>query len=379
MSLHLASSQLALVWWIAVQGSSGGGASPQSAPPAPPTDPPSKVAAQLPAPATREALERQVQAYLVAPDADHAARALDAIVHGGFDPKLLVALAETVAHGQQTLATEPLLRALLDLGSDRDARGWAAYHLGHLLISYADDLAFLAGDDLTSAVRAEFIQRRGAPLLEALATRGGEALARDGLALLHRVSDDFYFVDHRTFGYLGALADAELFELEHLQIGMVAPEIEGVDEDGVPFKLSDYRGKVVALDFWGFWCPICVRHLPGERLLVERLRDRSFALVGINSDERDRLQIGARYDRLSWRSFFDGGDAYGPIAKRWNVTIWPTMYVLDENGVIHAKTEELDQVEAKVDELLARVEGKQSVASDASNAPAPPRKRSMRP
>lgn len=47
--------------------------------------------------------------------------------------------------------------------------------------------------------------------------------------------------------------DAPRFEREHLQIGKVAPDIEGEDLDGVPFKLSDYRGKVVVLDFWGDW------------------------------------------------------------------------------------------------------------------------------
>ena len=36
-------------------------------------------------------------------------------------------------------------------------------------------------------------------------------------------------------------------------IGRPAPEIDGTDVEGKPFKLSDYRGKVVALDFWGFW------------------------------------------------------------------------------------------------------------------------------
>ncbi len=44
-----------------------------------------------------------------------------------------------------------------------------------------------------------------------------------------------------------------LFEIENLQVGMVAPEIEGKDLDGVDFKLSDYRGQVVLLDFWGDW------------------------------------------------------------------------------------------------------------------------------
>ena len=43
------------------------------------------------------------------------------------------------------------------------------------------------------------------------------------------------------------------FEKARLQIGMVAPDIVGEDLDGVGFKLSDYRGKVVVLDFWGDW------------------------------------------------------------------------------------------------------------------------------
>jgi cytochrome oxidase Cu insertion factor (SCO1/SenC/PrrC family) len=43
------------------------------------------------------------------------------------------------------------------------------------------------------------------------------------------------------------------FEKNSLQIGKPVPDIEGEDIDGVKFKLSDYHGKVVVLDFWGFW------------------------------------------------------------------------------------------------------------------------------
>ena len=52
---------------------------------------------------------------------------------------------------------------------------------------------------------------------------------------------------------VGEAADAELFEIRHLQPGKAAPEIAGEDIDGKAFKLSDYRGKVVLLDFWGDW------------------------------------------------------------------------------------------------------------------------------
>ncbi|MHC5062929.1 MAG: hypothetical protein ACYTG5_03010 [Planctomycetota bacterium] len=48
-------------------------------------------------------------------------------------------------------------------------------------------------------------------------------------------------------------AKGAIYELENLAIGMTAPEIEAADLDGVNFKLSDYRGKVVMLDFWGDW------------------------------------------------------------------------------------------------------------------------------
>lgn len=52
---------------------------------------------------------------------------------------------------------------------------------------------------------------------------------------------------------LGEMASASLFELKNLRIGAVAPNIKGKDADGVDFMLTDYRGKVVVLDFWGHW------------------------------------------------------------------------------------------------------------------------------
>ena len=52
---------------------------------------------------------------------------------------------------------------------------------------------------------------------------------------------------------MGEVAEAALFKLRHLSIGRVAPEIEGEDIFGKKLKLSDYRGKVVVLSFWGHW------------------------------------------------------------------------------------------------------------------------------
>jgi hypothetical protein len=59
--------------------------------------------------------------------------------------------------------------------------------------------------------------------------------------------------EHSTDEDLLASVKARMFEIEHLQVGCEAPDIAAKDVDGVDFKLSDYRGKVVLLDFWGFW------------------------------------------------------------------------------------------------------------------------------
>jgi hypothetical protein len=50
-----------------------------------------------------------------------------------------------------------------------------------------------------------------------------------------------------------AAAEGFLFELDHLQIGMAAPDFESIDENGAKWRLSDYKGKVVIVDFWGNW------------------------------------------------------------------------------------------------------------------------------
>jgi hypothetical protein len=69
----------------------------------------------------------------------------------------------------------------------------------------------------------------------------------DASALYARIANDFAETPQ------GARAKSRLFVVEHLLVGKVAPDFEAEDETGKKFKLSDYRGKVVVIDFWGFW------------------------------------------------------------------------------------------------------------------------------
>lgn len=95
---------------------------------------------------------------------------------------------------------------------------------------------------------------------------------------------------------------------------------------------------------------------PHERSLVKRLQDKPFALLGINSDSKERVQEAMKKNDITWRSFWDGGSTGGPIATKWAVSGWPTIYVLDDKGVIRFKNVRGEAMDEAVDELLAEME-----------------------
>jgi peroxiredoxin len=98
---------------------------------------------------------------------------------------------------------------------------------------------------------------------------------------------------------------------------------------------------------------------PHERSLVKRLEGKPFALLGINSDSKERLRKAMTKEKITWRSWWDGGNTEGPIAKAWNVKGWPTIYVLDHKGVIRYRDVREKELDAAVDALLKELaEGK---------------------
>ncbi|MCA8953079.1 MAG: hypothetical protein KDE27_26440 [Planctomycetes bacterium] len=113
------------------------------------------------------------------------------------------------------------------------------------------DRVLAENDDLAVRAQAHFTRAAMYVGTRAVATNAAlraQALVdlRDALALLESL-------DNADGASLHDLAARLLDEAERLEPGCVAPEIAGEDLDGIAFKLSDYRGKVVLLDFWGDW------------------------------------------------------------------------------------------------------------------------------
>ncbi|QEG41599.1 TlpA family protein disulfide reductase [Roseimaritima ulvae] len=122
------------------------------------------------------------------------------------------------------------------------------------------------------------------------------------------------------------------------QHGLGKPAIEtvGVDLDGQPMALADYRGKVVVLSFWATWCGPCMKAIPHEKELLEYFGNENFAIVGVNGDSQNpgRAHNAVQEHGITWRSFQSKRADGSSIDQDWHVGGWPTFYLLDSDGTI---------------------------------------------
>lgn len=149
---------------------------------------------------------------------------------------------------------------------------------------------------------------------------------------------------------LKELAEQNLSTLKRFSLGTVAPDIAAESIKGQKFKLSDSRGRITVLSFWASWCSPCMQLVPVERALSEQMKGRPFALIGVNGDGvLADAQRAVAHEQMTWPSFWNGkGGSDGPISSAWNISGWPTVYVLDANGIIRLKFEGYGDVTSNI-------------------------------
>lgn len=136
----------------------------------------------------------------------------------------------------------------------------------------------------------------------------------------------------------------------NLTPGNFAPEISFTDLDGKPRRLSDFRGKIVLLDFWGLWCAPCVAEAPNLAAAYRGLKEKGFEIVSFDKgDTIENLRKFIDKTQMNWtHSQLDE-----TVLKLYRIDSYPTYFLLDKEGKIVSNTlrpgEELFR---KIEEML---------------------------
>jgi len=147
-----------------------------------------------------------------------AGEAIDLLIESYIEDKAMISVCQRLMRSTSP-QTHKLLEQVLEKSPLREAKGQACF---------------------------------GLMMQSKYAARTNPAKEADVKKFADRVVKDFADLKHYR-GSLGEAAKRELYEIEKLGIGKTAPEIAAEDIAGTQFKLTDYRGKVVVIDFWGNW------------------------------------------------------------------------------------------------------------------------------
>jgi thiol-disulfide isomerase/thioredoxin len=144
-----------------------------------------------------------------------------------------------------------------------------------------------------------------------------------------------------VFLKIDLFAEAENRDLERLfkEMGVVQVppaadpiEIQLKDQNGRLTNLSEFRGKIVFINFWTTWCLSCVIEMPSMEKLHQKFKDKDFAMVGINLQESDATVL--KFYKENQLTFTTLLDATGDVGAAFRILGIPTTFILDKNGII---------------------------------------------
>jgi len=134
-------------------------------------------------------------------------------------------------------------------------------------------------------------------------------------------------------------------------IGAPAPEFDLVDQAGHRHRLSDYRGRVVVLDWWGVWCIACRRDLPGVQKLAERYAgdDRVVFLAMDVGDDNDRMSAYWAEQGFTFPALQDADELAGLMGVR----AYPSVIVIGRDGtVLHTEAGSTGDLGERLEKLI---------------------------
>ena len=122
-------------------------------------------------------------------------------------------------------------------------------------------------------------------------------------------------------------------QVEYPEVEFIAPSFELPTLSGGKVRLTDYRGKVVFINFWATWCSTCKVEMPSMERLYQRFKDRGFEMLTISVD-KDQELVQPYIDQYKL-TFPVLKDPESDVAKKlYKTTGVPETFIIDQNGVI---------------------------------------------
>jgi len=135
---------------------------------------------------------------------------------------------------------------------------------------------------------------------------------------------------------LGQVAQSQIEGFFKLRTGTRVSNISGRDTNGESFSLDDYSGQIRLVVFTGDWCAPCKAMCPQLRELQAKFGHLGLIVLGVSTDEDiDSLKRATESKEITWRCWWDKG--FGPIVNEFGVSRFPTILVVDRQGVLRFK------------------------------------------
>ncbi len=120
------------------------------------------------------------------------------------------------------------------------------------------------------------------------------------------------------------------------KVGALAPDFELSTLNGGNVKPSNYKGKIVFLNFWATWCPPCREEMPSMESLYQRLKDRNFEMLAVSIDKDGEKIVRPFVEKhgLNFTVLLDPGGKTYPL---YGLTGVPETFIIGKNGMILQK------------------------------------------
>ena len=144
-----------------------------------------------------------------------------------------------------------------------------------------------------------------------------------------------------------------------LYVGAPAPDFTVMTIDGEEVSASDFRGKVLLIDFWASWCVPCVVATPKLLKLYEEFHDEGLEILGVSLDlSLDNARAFIDYQGIPWPQYWDGRGYEGQLVRLFRVKAIPTLFLIDREGIIRGRWLGLaeEEVRKTIEDLLGKEE-----------------------